>query len=84
MYLPHGREETPDQMGTAGRMLLLAEKLGTWEGGVDKGSHGKETKNGIGRLWHEVLSQGGHRSTCSWAPKEDMTEVGVLVTVGVP
>lgn len=40
MYLPHSREETPDQTGTAEmpreNELLLAEKLGAREGGVNK------------------------------------------------
>lgn len=78
MYLPHGREETPDQTGTTEmpgeNELLLAEKPGAWGRGVDKGSHGKGPKNGTGSLRHEVLSQGGHGSTCSWPPKEDLTE----------
>lgn len=54
MYLPHGREETPDQTGTTEmpgkNELLLAEKLGAWGEGVDKGSHGKGPKK-----WHWKL-----------------------------
>lgn len=64
MYLPHSREETPDQMGTAGRMpgeneLLLAEKLGAWEGGVDRGSHGKDP---MGRKQKMALEGCGMKS----------------------
>lgn len=70
MYLPHSREETPDQTGTAEmpreNQLLLAEKLGAWEGGVDKRIPWEGTK--------KMALEGYGMKSCPW----EVTEVLAL------
>lgn len=85
MYLPHNREETLDQVGTAempGRMSYCwrgTGGLGRRSGGRD--ATGRNISSGIKRLWHEVLSLedggGGVTEALTLGTQEDQTEGGV-------